>query len=166
MTISLKCSCGRLCRFREVLAGRKTRCPQCGKVVKVPLADDNGDDDEEPVELLEVASSDDEHGIRTDKRDDAPRRPRSREEEPSESPRPRGPRRKSLRKREKRQPLVAFEEGWFGSLNGGVVGGVLMMLIAAVWFVVGLWAGWLFYYPPILFVIGIIAIIKGCMGGE
>jgi hypothetical protein len=164
MTISLKCSCGRLCRFRDVLAGRKTRCPQCGKILKVPLADDN--DEDEPVELLVVDSPDDERGIRTGKREDSPRRSRSREEEPTESSRRKGPRGKSLRKREKRQPLVAFEEGWFGSLNGGVVGGALMMFIAAVWFVIGLWAGWLFYYPPILFVIGFIAMVKGCLGGE
>jgi hypothetical protein len=41
-----------------------------------------------------------------------------------------------------------------------------MMLIAATWFVIGIWAGWVFYYPPILFVIGIAAVIKGCISGE
>jgi predicted lipid-binding transport protein (Tim44 family) len=64
-----------------------------------------------------------------------------------------------------RAPRVAFEEGWFGSLNAGVVGGALMMLIAVVWFVGGLFAGILFFYPPILFVIGIIAMVKGMFGG-
>jgi hypothetical protein len=61
---------------------------------------------------------------------------------------------------------VAFEEGWFGSLNAGVVGGLLMVLIAAVWFFVGLACGILFYYPPILFVIGLVAIAKGAFGGD
>jgi hypothetical protein len=49
-------------------------------------------------------------------------------------------------------------------MNAGVIGGVLMMVIAVVWFVVGLHAGWIFFYPPILFVIGIVALIKGLMG--
>ena len=40
-----------------------------------------------------------------------------------------------------------------------------MMLIAVVWFVGGLFAGILFFYPPILFVIGIIAMVKGMFGG-
>jgi hypothetical protein len=61
-------------------------------------------------------------------------------------------------------PRVAFEEGWFGSLNAGIVGGLLMMLIAVVWFVVGLALGIIFFYPPILFVIGILALAKGVLG--
>ena len=59
---------------------------------------------------------------------------------------------------------MAFEEGWFGSLNAGSVGGLLMMIIAAVWFVLGLQAGYIFFYPPVLFVIGGIAAIKGFFG--
>ncbi len=45
-----------------------------------------------------------------------------------------------------------------------MAGGVLMMLIAAVWFIVGLAANFIFYYPPILFVIGAVAFIKGLLG--
>jgi hypothetical protein len=56
---------------------------------------------------------------------------------------------------------VSFEPGWFGSLNAGSVGGLLMMLIAVVWFVGGLAAGIIFIYPPILFVLGVIALVKG-----
>jgi hypothetical protein len=36
-----------------------------------------------------------------------------------------------------------------------------MMVIAVVWFVLGLMGGIIFFYPPILFVIGIAALIKG-----
>lgn len=54
-----------------------------------------------------------------------------------------------------------MSEGWFGSTNGGVIGGLLMMIIAAVWFVVGYSAGRIFFYPPILFIIGAIAVVKG-----
>src|SRR5207247_1546765 len=55
--------------------------------------------------------------------------------------------------RAEQRPGVVFEEGWFESVNAGMVGGLLMILIAVVWFVVGLAVGILFFYPPILFVI-------------
>jgi hypothetical protein len=61
---------------------------------------------------------------------------------------------------------IVFEEGWFGSLNAGVIGGVLMMLIAVAWFVAGLAAGRIFFYPPILLVIGVVAVIKGLFGDD
>jgi hypothetical protein len=44
-----------------------------------------------------------------------------------------------------------------------VLGGAGMMVGAVVWFVVGWMAGRIFFYPPILFVIGIVALIKGLM---
>jgi hypothetical protein len=42
-------------------------------------------------------------------------------------------------------------------------GGVGMMVGAVVWFVVGWMAGRIFFYPPILFVIGLVALAKGIM---
>jgi hypothetical protein len=65
------------------------------------------------------------------------------------------------RRSEPRGPRVAFEEGWFGSLNAGVIGGLLMMLLAVVWFVGGLAVGIIFFYPPVLRVLGFIALVKG-----
>ncbi len=47
-----------------------------------------------------------------------------------------------------------------------MVGGILMMVIAVVWFVVGYVAGWVFYYPPILFLIGLYAFFKGMFTGN
>ncbi len=40
------------------------------------------------------------------------------------------------------------------------------MLIAVLWFVAGLFAGILFYYPPILFIIGLVAFCKGLVNGR
>ncbi len=57
--------------------------------------------------------------------------------------------------------MPTFERGWFGSTSSGVVGGLLMMVIAAVWFFAGYAAGRIFIYPPILFIIGFVAMIKG-----
>ncbi|MEO1994471.1 MAG: hypothetical protein ABGZ17_04270 [Planctomycetaceae bacterium] len=51
----------------------------------------------------------------------------------------------------------------FGGTNAGVLGGILMIVVAVVWFVGGLAAGIIFKYPPILLIIGIVAIIRGVM---
>jgi hypothetical protein len=48
--------------------------------------------------------------------------------------------------------------------NGGVLGGILMMVIAVVWFVVGIVAlDMIYFYPPILFIVGIVALVRGLM---
>jgi hypothetical protein len=55
---------------------------------------------------------------------------------------------------------TATDEPRWG-INAGIGGGAIMMLIALVWFCGGLAFGILFFYPPILFVVGIIAFFKG-----
>ena len=50
--------------------------------------------------------------------------------------------------------------------NGSVVTGILMMVGAAVWFFGGLAVGVIFFYPPVLFVLGFIALVKGIMSTE
>lgn len=50
--------------------------------------------------------------------------------------------------------------------NSGVIGGVVAMLVAVVWFIGGLMNDVLFFYPPILFVIGLGAFFKGLMKSE
>ena len=37
----------------------------------------------------------------------------------------------------------------------------MMMFVAAVWFIGALVLGWIFFYPPILFVLGIAAVVRG-----
>lgn len=63
-------------------------------------------------------------------------------------------------------PRISFEEGWFGSVNSGVVGGLLMMIVAGVWFGLGYAAGRIFFYPPILFGIGLISLFKGLLNRD
>jgi hypothetical protein len=56
--------------------------------------------------------------------------------------------------------------GGFGSINAGVGGGLAMMAIAVIWFVVGFAFGIIFWYPAVLFVIGLIAVFKGLAGSN
>ena len=46
-------------------------------------------------------------------------------------------------------------------IQKGVVGGILMVVIAVVWFFGGLAFDRIFFYPPILLIIGVYAIVKG-----
>ncbi len=51
-------------------------------------------------------------------------------------------------------------------IQKGVLGGVVMIAIAAIWFFVGYAAGHIYFYPPILFIIGVYAVIKGLTTGN
>lgn len=45
--------------------------------------------------------------------------------------------------------------------NSGTIGGGLAMLAAFIWFFGGLAMGIIFFYPPILFIIGLVGFVKG-----
>lgn len=51
-------------------------------------------------------------------------------------------------------------------IQKGILGGIIMIAIAVIWFVVGFAAGYIFFYPPILFIIGVYAFIKGMIKGN
>ncbi|MHC4200179.1 MAG: hypothetical protein ACYSU0_09330 [Planctomycetota bacterium] len=67
------------------------------------------------------------------------------------------------RRRAKEGDTFAVEKR---GISMGVIGGIVMMGIAAVWFFVGLASGVVFLYPPVLFVIGVFAVLKGFLTGN
>jgi hypothetical protein len=73
----------------------------------------------------------------------------------------RRPASKRERKKETRRPSMVF------SINAEVASGVVMIVVAIAWFVGGLlWLHRLFFYPPVLLILGIAAIIKGFTAPE
>ena len=62
------------------------------------------------------------------------------------------------------------DDDFFGpekqGIQAGMAGGIAMMAIAAIWFGAGWMAGVIFYYPPILFLIGAFAFVKGLFTGN
>ena len=62
------------------------------------------------------------------------------------------------------------DDGFFApekkGIENGMAGGIAMMTIAAVWFGAGWMAGVIFFYPPILFLIGAFAFVKGMVTGN
>ncbi len=163
MPIAVTCPCGRKARVKDEFAGRKIRCPECREVLVVPKPAVNADVDDEAGDLLLTEGPEDRRRVASAPPPPAPSRPRGREQPPKPVPLPSVVKTRpgKVPARKKREPRVAFEEGWFGSINSGVIGGILMIVIAVVWFVVGLMGGVIFFYPPILAVIGIIAMFKG-----
>lgn len=55
---------------------------------------------------------------------------------------------------------------WLLRFGAGSAGGLFMMVSAVVWFATGLALGYIFFYPLILFVLGVLAIIKDVFGPE
>jgi hypothetical protein len=51
-------------------------------------------------------------------------------------------------------------------IQKGVLGGAIMIAIALIWFVVGLFAGYIYFYPPVLFIFGVYALVKGITKGN
>ena len=185
MPIPLSCPCGRALKIKDEYAGRKVRCPACQSVLAVPAARPEPEPAEVILEVLpadesvanrRVARSTRQSAIQTE-----PAEPRSarrgsaseegistvrRRRDEDEEDRPVKARVRPRRDDIRRVSRRSSQKGGFGSINAGVAGGVLMILIAVVWFVAGLAGGIIFFYPPILLVIGIIAIGKGLMSGD
>jgi hypothetical protein len=150
------------------LAGRTVRC-NCGTILQVPVAvgempqdlggplDELSDDDFGLAPLSSSASSSNSLFDNTPE-------PKSDDQVLAQYLR------KDDWKRTKTDSSSRSSGGAFAfeanMLNSGVLGGCLAMLIATVWFVVGLAAGWIYFYPPVLFVIGLIAFLKGLLGGD
>jgi len=154
MPIDLTCSCGRALVLRDELAGQRIRCPECRSELTVPAGQPKYAPAAEPVlEVLPVTAADDPMALRA-------------EEPRAVAPRPR---RMDLRDQSLAppKPNVAKGGGGFGSTNASIGGGLLMMVIAVVWFVVGFFVmNVTFIYPPILFVIGLVAFIRGLVKGS
>jgi hypothetical protein len=168
MPISFTCVCGRALRVKDDMAGRKARCPVCGQVLTVPVPQPRAAEDE----ALEILFVDDSVQAQPPPPPAAavPRAtpiPRPPQTPPLALP----PRQTPFGERPKKRPKKRrrrSSEGWGGgiAIHPSILAGVGMMIGAVVWFVVGLAAGWIYFYPPILFVLGIVAVVKGFMGSE
>ena len=166
MALTFRCPCGLDLEIDDQFAGMQVQCPTCQALVTAPkrgpkmampvrrpashlpsgparsrvVDDDTPDDRPSRRPRLIDDEDDDRPGVRRRDDDDRPRKHKRRKASGDKS--------KSL-------------EGKV--LSGGVIGGAVAMLIAVVWFVGGLFADIIFFYPPILFVLGMIGVAKGML---
>ncbi|MBI2807178.1 MAG: hypothetical protein HYX68_19525 [Planctomycetes bacterium] len=176
MSIQVECDCGRMFRVKDDKAGRKVRCPECDEVVRVPEAEEEEDDsasaiavapklpprkppkptfddaDDEPRQKSRRrVDEDEEEGEDEDRRRPKSKRRRDDDDEPDD--------RRRSRSRDKSD--ASFSQPSTALATIGV--GLLMILGSIVWFVGGLFFDIIFFYPPVLFVLGIIAVVRGAM---
>ena len=69
-------------------------------------------------------------------------------------------------RRRERDAMVREQHGNGLAVSRTIVRGLCTMAFSVVWFVGGLMFGVLFYFPPILFLIGLGILIMGLMGRE
>jgi hypothetical protein len=158
MAISVQCDCGRALRLKDHLAGKRVKCPDCSTPLNVPQPDHV---EEEGFEILSQEP-------------EAPPAARSQSyrseyvapQPPAAPPPPVVYPPKKKRKPSRPRSGGDRQRGGGLVISSGVITGLLMMVGAVVWFIVGLFAGWVFFYPPILFVIGLVRFIMGLMGHE
>jgi hypothetical protein len=138
-------------------AGKRVKCPSCKATMTVPAPKGQRTATKSaPVRKAKPADDvDDVDFLDEDELDD----------DIEELPRPR---KKSGSGKKKSK--AAAGGGFFGpenkALSWGPWGGVLLMVIAVVWFVVGLMGNIIFYYPPILFIFGLIGTIKALISRD
>lgn len=187
MPITLNCPCGKSLRVPDEHAGKRVKCPACGGVAAVPKP--------EPAPMFEVvedvsealvsppppprakpvparADEDDEdadrrgYGVskRRDEDDEPPPRPRGRRaaDEDDEDERPK----KKPKFKKGRSRREDGDGGGGSSAAAEIGGGLLAMLIGAVLFVLALSNDRAPIYGSVLFICGLVGVVKGLNGGS
>jgi hypothetical protein len=188
--------CATTLRAPEKLWGKQVNCPQCGSSVSVPAGsrelvtagaaagrtsqaavsaapaiDDDLDFLDDDPSVNDPSVSDDEFAedsIPSRKVTGAPpRRLPPRQKRPISAdaePVPRRIAEKSSRSSH------GEHSGFFGperrALSYGPLGGLALMVLAGVWFIGGLAAGYIFFYPPVLFLVGLFGMFKSLFAND
>ncbi len=152
MSIQLNCKCGRYFQLDDDQAGRSIKCPACDGMIAIPALSEVSAQAADSYAGVQTAASPTNSWGKPQNRggdydyDAGAERPQ----------RPTAIDPRFLRN----QPQPASRG--FGGINAGIGGGMLMMLLAVIWFFGALiLADRIFLYPPILFVLGLIAVFKG-----
>jgi DNA-directed RNA polymerase subunit RPC12/RpoP len=168
MPILLNCACGRSLRVKDILAGRKVRCPDCSSILTVPRPEPVRDAEDEALDVLLDETPSDPPVVRLAAREAvANAGEQVRQPLPASRPLPPLPAKQPAALANLRKPARAKTSRRSSPplvVNREIVAGVLMMLGAVVWFGLGLLLGWVYFYPPVLFVLGIAAVIRGFKG--
>jgi hypothetical protein len=159
MPISFQCGCGRSLRVKDELAGLRVRCPGCSSILAVPKPD--VEYDAADVSVVDIPSDAEKERHRDEPEAPASTAITDRPVNRATAPvRKRRPASKRERKKERRRLPMIF-------INVEVACGIVMIVAAIVWFVGGLlWLNRIFFYPPVLLILGIAAIYKGFTAPE
>lgn len=158
MPIAFDCACGRHFNVGDAYAGKRTKCPSCAAPLTVPTPEPPAADEDAAYRAL-LEGPDPEPSATPTRRDlNEPERPKPAPKIPALSGRRAVP--SAPRASEYEQP----SSGGGIHVSSGTLGGCGMMLGAVVWFGLGWAAGVIFWYPPVLFVFGLVAFVNGLLG--
>lgn len=171
MPIAFACTCGKGFQVKDEFAGKRTKCPACGAALTVPTAQalepppstsqKAGTDEDEAYQLLSegpepAPSASAQWNRPTEPVFSAPARPAP-PPPPVPPPAPRKVRTtRAVDRTRSRRPAIA--------ISPGILGGLGAMLFAVIWFVLGLSVNRIYFYPPIMFVFGLVAVVRGLLG--
>lgn len=153
MSIEVACACGQTYSYAEQFAGYAITCEKCGNSLTIPQPS--------PSAPLALGQGRWAKVVRAEPV--APTAPNANPNDPLAFADPTEAARERDRAFQARESGEAVESGGGGS--GGLLGGLAMMGIAVVWFCGGLMADIIFFYPPILFIIGLVTCFSG-MGNK
>ncbi len=175
----MHCPCDRAFRVKDELAGKKIRCPACKQVLLVPapeieitveedaagylMAEEPAPRVRKPVKTRDEDEEQEDNDERITSKPAAWPKPAPRREY-DEDPSPRRKKRRP-RRRDDDDERSGFLPAI--SISPTIITGLLMMIGAVVWFVLGLvLIDRIFFYPPIMFILGIGAVWRGATGQE
>lgn len=168
MSIKVACDkCDWQATVKDDRAGKKGKCPTCGEPVLVPVPSAIPDDPDQAA-YAALLEGDDDPTPSSPVSYSAPVAPKPYSLPNHETKRdvPAARTTKSPATKFDYRPKERVRERRGITISGGVIVGLLMMGGAALWFFVGLAAGRIFFYPPILFIIGLINLIRSLFGHE
>jgi hypothetical protein len=166
MPIAMTCTCGRALTLRDELAGKLIRCPSCAGTLNVPIAAEEIVEDvvAGPPPLPPALPP---RSAQQKERDIAVAPP------PPPRPKPKEPKKKKKKSvyqeyyaKENTNPMLVLDEGWFGNMNSGMVGGALTLLAGILLLVLLLVFGGFFrlmIFAGLLIIVGLLGIIKGLL---
>ena len=161
-TIEMSCrSCERRLSVPANAAGKMVKCP-CGEQSAVPLSG-SAPSANDPFGMPAGAGGNDTHANDTfgDYRNDPFDSAGSGNSEMASAPAYLTAPKPKPKPKKKKNKTGSSGSASAGFDYGQVFGGIAMMVGAVVWFVVGLFLGIIFFYPPILLIIGFVTMIKG-----
>jgi hypothetical protein len=177
MPIEFACECGKKFKVADEYAGKRSKCTACGQPVVVPMpapvpsADSPTDEDAAFRALTEGDDSEPAPRTTGGYAGAAPPAPRRAEPPPSardtahdmrarttEMPKPSKPKKPTYRSSYDAPPERRWSPNWMK-----VGGGALAVVGGLVWLLVGMAAGYIYFYPFFLIPAGIFGIINGLL---
>lgn len=161
MPIAFACGCGKEFSVADEYSGKRTKCPACHNPLTVPTTESPAADEDEAFRVLAEGSESEEEAPAPARRDPLPAATTA----PPPAPRPTpAPQPKRLHRTRSASESESRYQRPRIYISPGVMGGIGSMILGAVWFFLGLAADRIYIFAPVVFFMGLLAVIRGFLG--